>query len=72
MLYWVEPRVNFRQGDPSYSTTNEPERNTARRALEIYVSDLREEIVKTEKRECREALHEEKAILERVIEQLSI
>ena len=26
---------------------SEPERNTARRALEIYVSDLREEIVKT-------------------------
>jgi len=26
---------------------SEPERNTARRALEIHVSDLREEIVKT-------------------------
>jgi len=26
----------------------EPERNTMRRALELYVSELREEIVKTE------------------------
>jgi hypothetical protein len=50
---------------------NEAERNTARRALEIYVTDLREEIVKTEKHEWREALHLEKQILERVIEQLS-
>jgi hypothetical protein len=51
---------------------SEPERNTARRALEIYVSDLREEIVKTERHEWRQALHEEKELLERVIEQLSI
>jgi hypothetical protein len=32
--------------------------------LEVYVSELREEIVKTEKHEWRQALHEEKAILE--------
>jgi hypothetical protein len=51
---------------------SEPERNTARRALKIYVSDLREEIVKTERHEWLQALHEEKEILERVIEQLSI
>jgi len=50
----------------------ESERNTARRALEIYVADLREEIVKTEKHEWREALHEEKTLLEGVIEQLSV
>ena len=41
----------------------EAERNVARRALEIYVSELREEIVKTEKHEWRQALHEEKEIL---------
>ena len=51
---------------------SEPERNTARRALEIYVSNLREEIVKTERHEWRQALHEEKELLEGVIEQLSI
>jgi hypothetical protein len=51
---------------------SEPERNTARRALEIYLSELREEIVKTERHEWLQALRQEKAILEGVIEQLSI
>jgi hypothetical protein len=32
--------------------------------LEIYLSDLREEIVKTEKHEWLQSLHEEEAILE--------
>lgn len=49
----------------------EPERNVTRRALEIYLSDLREEIVKTERQEWRQALHEEKDILERVVELLA-
>ena len=44
----------------------EAERNVTRRALEIYLSDLREEIVKTERQEWQQALHEEQAILERV------
>jgi hypothetical protein len=39
---------------------------------DLYVTDLREEIVKTEKHEWREALHLEKQILEGVIEQLSV
>ena len=51
---------------------SEAERNVIRNALEIYVTDLREEIVKTEKHEWREALRLEKAILEGVIEQLSV
>jgi len=49
----------------------EPERNVTRRALEIYLSDLREEIVKTERQEWRQALQAEKVILERVIELLA-
>ena len=50
----------------------EPERNTIQRALELYVSELRGEIVKTEKHEWRQALREEKTILEGVVEQLSV
>lgn len=50
----------------------EAERNTIRNALEIYLTDLREEIVKTEKHEWREALHLEKQILEGVLEQLNV
>ena len=51
---------------------SEAERNTIRHALEIYVTDLREEIVKTEKHEWREVLHLERQILEGVIEQLGV
>jgi hypothetical protein len=51
---------------------SEAERNVIRHALEIYVTDLREEIVKTEKHEWREALHLEKQILEGVLEQLNV
>ena len=50
---------------------NEAERNTVRRALELYVTELREEIAKTERREWRDGLHLEKKLLESVIEQLS-
>jgi hypothetical protein len=50
----------------------EAERNTARRALEIYVSELIDEIGKTERREWRESLRLEREILGRVIEQLSV
>jgi ribosomal protein S2 len=67
-----QPHQSDAEEDPMLFDFSEPERNTARRALEIYVSDLREEIVKTEKHEWRQALHKEKEILERVIEQLSI
>lgn len=49
----------------------EPERNILRIALEIYLSDLRAEIVKTEKYELRQTLHEEADILKRVIERLT-
>jgi hypothetical protein len=59
-------------GRPDAIQLQRARRNTAGRALEIYLSDLREEIVKTAKHESRQALHEEKAILEDVIEQLSI
>jgi hypothetical protein len=50
----------------------EAERNTARRALEIYVSELKDEIGRTERREWLESLRLEREILERVIEQLSV
>jgi hypothetical protein len=50
----------------------EAERNVARKALETYLADLREEIVKTEKHEWLQALRQEKHILEGVIEQLSV
>ncbi len=70
-MYVPRPRATSEGGQMLFDFT-ESERNTARRALEIYVTELREEIVKTEKHEWRERLHEEKALLEGVIEQLSV
>jgi hypothetical protein len=64
--------VSAAKGGPMLFDFTESQRNVTRRALEIYVTELREEIVKTEKHEWREALHTEKALLEQVIDQLSV
>jgi hypothetical protein len=72
------PCSNAQPGDPPGKggrmlfDFTEAERNTARRALELYVSELKDEIGKTERHEWRESLRLEREILERVIEQLSI
>ena len=46
------------------------ERDVIRRALEVYLSDLREEITKTEKHDWKKGLHEEEDVLKQVIEKL--
>ncbi len=46
------------------------ERAMTRRALEVYVSDLREEITKTEKHEWKKGLHDEEDVLKQVIQKL--
>jgi hypothetical protein len=50
---------------------NEDEKAIVRHALEEYLSNLREEIVKTEKHEWKEGLHKEADVLKRVIGDLS-
>jgi hypothetical protein len=50
--------------------TNEA-RDIVRHALGVYLSDLREEIVKTEKHEWKEGLHNEEDVLKEVIEKLA-
>lgn len=47
------------------------EQSTLRTALEIYLSDLRQEIVKTEKYELRQTLHQEADLLTRVLQRLA-
>lgn len=49
---------------------NDDERQAIRRALEVYLSDLREEIAKTEKQDRRTELHAEKEALERAVSKL--
>lgn len=49
---------------------NDEERRALQHALQVYLSDLREEIAKTEKHEWRVGLHAEKDLLQRVVERL--
>ena len=46
------------------------EKKTVLHALEVYLSDLRHEITKTEKHEWKVGLHEEEDALKQVIEKL--
>lgn len=48
----------------------EYEAKMVRKALETYISNLREEIVKTEKHDWKKTLHEEEDTLKAVIEKL--
>ena len=50
---------------------NDEERGFVRQALESYLSELRVEIVKTEKHEWRQGLHKEEQTLKWVIGRLS-
>lgn len=48
----------------------EEEREIISHALRCYLSDLREEIVKTEKRDWRQKLHQEEDVLKQVLARL--
>lgn len=48
----------------------EEEREVTRHALEEYVSNLRQEIVKTEKHELKKGLHNEEDVIKKVIQML--
>ncbi len=50
---------------------NEHEQKIVRHALEDYLSNLREEIVKTEKHDWKAGLHEEEDVLKKVIMKLA-
>jgi len=50
---------------------SDEEREIVRRALENYISNLREEIVKAEKHEWKAGLRNEQEVLKRVVSRLS-
>ncbi|MCL4503363.1 MAG: hypothetical protein M1438_16180 [Deltaproteobacteria bacterium] len=50
---------------------NDKEKEVLKHALEVYLSELREEIVKTETHRWKVPLHEEEDILKKFIAQLS-
>ncbi len=49
---------------------NDQERAILKHALEVYLSELREEIVKTETHRWKEPLHGEEEVIKKVISQL--
>ena len=50
---------------------NENEQKIVRHAFEDYLSNLREEIVKTEKHDWKAGLHEEEDVLKKIIAKLA-
>lgn len=46
------------------------EKGIIKHALDVYLSDLRAEIVKTEKHEWKKGLHNEEDVIKRVLERL--
>ncbi len=50
---------------------NAKEKEILRHALEVYLSELREEIVKTETHKWKVPLHEEEDVIKRFIDQLA-
>jgi hypothetical protein len=50
----------------------EEERDTIKHALDVYLSDLLNEIAKTDKREWKVALYEERNVLTEAIEKISV
>lgn len=50
---------------------SDEEREMVRRALMVYLSDLREEVAKSERHEWKAGLHNEEEILKGVIEKLA-
>jgi len=50
---------------------NDKEKEILKHALEVYLGDLREEIVKTEAHHWKRPLHEEEEVIKKIIAQLS-
>ncbi len=50
---------------------NDKEKEILKHALEVYLSELREEIVKTEAHQWKRPLHEEEEVIKKFIGQLS-
>ncbi len=50
---------------------NDKEKEILKHALEVYLSELREEIVKTEAHQWKRPLHEEEEVIKKFIGKLS-
>jgi hypothetical protein len=50
---------------------SEQEKGVLKHALEVYLSDLREEIVKTEAHTWKRDLHQEEDVIKKILEKIS-
>ena len=50
---------------------DEKERELLKRALETFEGELKDVIVRTDKRELRVALHEDEAVIKKILEKVS-
>ena len=50
---------------------SDKEKETLKHALEVYLSDLREEIVKTEAHTWKRDLHQEEEMIKKILEKIS-
>jgi hypothetical protein len=73
----MESAYKFKQnylrkgGKPMNLELNDKEKETLKHALEVYLSDLREEIVKTEAHTWKRDLHQEEEMIKKILDKLS-
>jgi hypothetical protein len=58
-------------GNPMNLELSKKEKETLKHALEVYLSDLREEIVKTEAHTWKRDLHQEEEMIKKILEKIS-
>lgn len=51
---------------------DEKEKDILRRALETFEGEIRDEIVRTDNRDWKAALHDEEAVIKRILEKVSM
>ncbi len=51
---------------------DEKEKDILRRALETFEGEIRDEIVRTDNRDWKAALHDEEAMIKRILEKVSM
>ncbi len=69
IIFLVKP--SQRGGQPMQFDLSDEEAKVLKHALEVYLSDLREEIVKTEAHTWKRDLHQEEKVVKKILEKLS-
>jgi hypothetical protein len=68
MYFW---KISKKGGETMALEINDKEKELLKHALEFYLSELREEVVKTEEHKWKPPLHVEEETIKKLIEKLS-